>query len=107
MEEVYQNIMSHSPWKTAHASTNDDDQVAISQDLVALINLLLERDARSRPTAEQAMVHPWMRATGTAHHLKDAQSDLRNFNAGRSFRTSVRSIMALNGFMRVESNRSK
>ncbi|XP_063225037.1 calcium/calmodulin-dependent protein kinase type IV-like [Bacillus rossius redtenbacheri] len=69
-----------------------DDVSASAKDL---ISQLLQAEPGRRPTATQALAHPWVRGeTPASTHMAAAVKRLREFNARRKFRAATHVVLA-------------
>lgn len=67
----------------------------VSDSAKDLITQLLSLDPKKRPTAEEALNHPWTSGVSTpTFNLKETIVRLKEFNAKRKFRVATKAVMA-------------
>lgn len=73
-----------------------------------LVTQLLQTDPAARPTAEEALQHPWVRGdTPRTQHMDATVRSLREFNARRKFRAATQAVVATQRLVSPEKRLSR
>ncbi|XP_067008187.2 calcium/calmodulin-dependent protein kinase type IV [Anabrus simplex] len=80
----------------------------ISDSAKDLITKFLQLEPSKRPTASEALDHPWVRGETTRwHHMDSTIERLREFNARRKFRAATHAVLATHRAMYLISPERK
>ncbi|KAJ1520948.1 hypothetical protein ONE63_004025 [Megalurothrips usitatus] len=80
----------------------------VSDSAKDLVTQLLRTDPSVRPTADEALQHPWVRGdTPRTHHMDATVRSLREFNARRKFRAATQAVVATQRLVSPEKRMSR
>lgn len=80
----------------------------VSESAKDLVTQLLHADPALRPTAEEALKHPWVRGdTPRSQHMDATVRSLREFNARRKFRAATQAVVATQRLVSPEKRLSR
>jgi serine/threonine protein kinase len=71
----------------------------VSEEAKDLVRSLLALEEKKRPTAKEALQHPWIQGKGVrSNHMENCQKKLRDFNAKRKLKGGVYGVMGAQAF---------